>query len=95
MAAVFLLAQAARTYSDYWLGVWADGKYELNAGAYVAVFAGLVVGTLLLSTARIALFTWLAQHSARHLHKAMATHILRAPMLFFDQVSAASSHGRE
>ncbi|CAI5465305.1 unnamed protein product [Closterium sp. Yama58-4] len=81
----FMVAQTVRTLVDYWLGVWVDHKYSLSSGLYVGIYAVLTAGAIVLSLLRAFWFTHAALAAARHMHHLMAVHVLRSPLLFFDQ----------
>ncbi|EFJ35094.1 ATP-binding cassette transporter, subfamily C, member 21, cluster Ib, SmABCC21, partial [Selaginella moellendorffii] len=74
----------ALTAGDYWLSVWTDKKYNLQAGLYVAIYAALAVGFLIFASLRVSLFTEATNNAARKLHSKMAENILRSPVTFFD-----------
>ncbi|CAI7912000.1 unnamed protein product [Closterium sp. NIES-53] len=81
----FMVAQTVRTLVDFWLGVWVDHKYSLSSGLYVGIYAVLTAGAIVLSLLRAFWFTHAALAAARHMHHLMAVHVLRSPLLFFDQ----------
>lgn len=85
LLASFLVSQAVRTLVDYWLGVWVDGKYDLQPGIYALFYAVLTLSAVVLSLMRALWFTASTLAASRNLHSAMALHVLRAPPLFFDQ----------
>ncbi|XP_024524379.1 multidrug resistance-associated protein 4 isoform X1 [Selaginella moellendorffii] len=80
----FVITQCALTAGDYWLSVWTDKKYNLQAGLYVAIYAALAVGFLIFASLRVSLFTEATNNAARKLHSKMAENILRSPVTFFD-----------
>ncbi|GAQ87187.1 ATP-binding cassette transporter subfamily C [Klebsormidium nitens] len=82
---VFLIAQGVRVMGDWWLAAWTDQTYQLSAQQFMASYLAFVVGGFLLALVRAFLFTFFALNAAAGLHDNMATHILRAPQVFFDQ----------
>lgn len=74
---------------DWWLAAWTDHSYHLSAQQFMVSYLAFVVGGFLLALVRAFLFTLFALSAAAGLHDQMATHILRAPQVFFDQVRAS------
>ena len=78
--------QAVRVMGDWWLAAWVDHSYNMSANQFMISYFAFVLGGFLLALARAFFFTFFALSAASGLHDQMATHILRAPQVFFDQV---------
>ncbi|KAJ7297173.1 hypothetical protein O6H91_02G139200 [Diphasiastrum complanatum] len=82
---VFIVAQAVRIMTDYWLSLWTDEAYNLRTVEYVTIYAGFGVSAFVLLLVRALLFTRFALVAAKRLHEEMAEKVFRSPQLFFDQ----------
>lgn len=43
MISFFLLAQASKLVSDWWLGIWSDRTYHLTTNQYIGIYGGLAI----------------------------------------------------
>ncbi|KAJ7566291.1 hypothetical protein O6H91_02G095800 [Diphasiastrum complanatum] len=82
---VFLVAQAIRIMTDYWLSIWTDRRYNASTALYIGVYAGFAMGSITMLLARAMLFTHFAVTAAKRLHNSMTEKVLRSPQSFFSQ----------
>lgn len=73
------------TYSSVWLSVWSGASAAAQAAPrYAIVFGALCGASLLISIWRAVATFGVCVLAARQLHDASFSHVLRAPLLFFD-----------
>lgn len=84
--AILLFGGAALfTYSSVWLSVWsAASPADQLAPRYAIIFGALCAASLLISIWRAVACFGVCVLAARQLHDASFSHVLRAPLLFFD-----------
>jgi len=95
---LIILTQILLTFTDYWLGEWANGENERhlnktfdakfvftdNPDYNIYLFAGLVVMVVILSFLSSSFFFAAMINCSRKLHNRMFAAVLKAPMFFFD-----------
>ena len=85
IAASYLLQAAAATAAYLWLAWWSDGTWGVDTTTDVAVYAGLVGASAVMSLIRARALTAALLHASSSLHDAVLEHVLRSPVSFFDQ----------
>ena len=83
VAVLFLLADGAKTASDFWLVEWTQG--DESPVFYVSIYAALVVGMAVLQLTRGIMFAKTALKAAQELHGAAWEAVIHAEMAFFHQ----------
>ncbi|XP_066928579.1 ATP-binding cassette sub-family C member 4-like [Clytia hemisphaerica] len=96
---VFLVSgQVVLTFTDYYMAQWARSEqerntnqtitspfyYQQNADYNIIIFGSIVLFAVLLDIVRIIYFFYAMVRCNRHLHDAMFTSILKAPIYFFN-----------
>tara|TARA_B110000208_G_scaffold80804_1_gene103158 strand:+ start:427 stop:3246 length:2820 start_codon:yes stop_codon:yes gene_type:complete len=91
VAVLFLAAQTAVIFADWWLNVWAsvDAAEQRNP-LYISIFAALTLVGSALAFAQAAIFFVVSLRAASRLHDRAFASITRAPLSFF----AANPLGR-
>lgn len=81
---LYLLGEASRILSSYWLGVWSDDTLGETIAFYMGIYFVLSVGQALMSAIVSVLGAYGSVWASKVLHERMLTSMLRAPMYFFD-----------
>lgn len=81
---LLVLSQGSSIVTNLWLSYWTSNKFGMSTGAYIGIYAALGVAQAVLMFAfSVALSIYGTTASRVMLHRAV-THVLRAPMSFFD-----------
>ncbi|KAF9523137.1 ABC transporter [Crepidotus variabilis] len=79
-----LSMQASMLIGSYWLVWWQQDTFHQPQGFYMGIYAGLGVGQAFATFFVGACFALFTYFSSQKLHRNAITHVLHAPMSFFD-----------
>ncbi|XP_066255286.1 ATP-binding cassette subfamily C member 4-like [Euwallacea similis] len=71
-------------YNNSWNAMPADSSSGLDIPSYIYIYTGLILASIILTTARSTLFMNVCMSASKALHNKMFNCILKAPMRFFD-----------
>ncbi|KAG1673861.1 hypothetical protein FOA52_012886 [Chlamydomonas sp. UWO 241] len=85
---LFTAEQGARAYTDLWVGIWFQDKYDYGVAPgwfYLGIYLllGLTFATIVF--VRSVMFLFMCVRAAVNLHNGLLDHLLRLPKSFFDQ----------
>lgn len=82
---ILVFINVTKIGTDYWLVIWTNNKMPgfTNHG-YIAVYAAIAVSQSLAMMALGLCVAWMAIRASRNLHDAALTHVMKAPMEFFN-----------
>ena len=69
---------------DWWVGIWAEQTYSLSGGNYVLVYFLLMVGMIVTTASRYAVWGTQISVAANRIYSGLMHNLLRRPMSFFD-----------
>eukprot|EP01114_Cavostelium_apophysatum_P017935 TRINITY_DN5431_c0_g1_i3.p1 TRINITY_DN5431_c0_g1~~TRINITY_DN5431_c0_g1_i3.p1 ORF type:complete len:1082 (+),score=283.02 TRINITY_DN5431_c0_g1_i3:209-3454(+) len=81
---LYIIAQAAKVGSDYWLVWWSSGKWAKSNAFYMGIYAAWFAGYGILVLIRERTLAFACLLCARILHGQMLNSTVRSPMSFFD-----------
>ncbi|KAL4440937.1 hypothetical protein ABPG74_009350 [Tetrahymena malaccensis] len=84
MLMCFCLAQAFKMVSDWWIGQWSSDSYELQTGAYIGIYAILIVFSGLFIFLRGYTFGVFSLKSSQNFQQQLLAKLLHTPLWWFD-----------
>lgn len=85
---LFALTVAGIYFSSYWLGAWAENRFELPSSQYPIYYSFIVATLVLTIIIRTLFYTWLTTSAGFNIFSSIIWNILRRPMSFFDTTSS-------
>ncbi|KAL4488821.1 hypothetical protein ABPG72_016474 [Tetrahymena utriculariae] len=84
MFSCFCFAQAFKMVSDWWIGQWSSDSYELNTGAYIGIYAILILFSGLFIFLRGYTFGIFSLKSSQNFQQSLLSKLLHTPLWWFD-----------
>lgn len=81
---LFVFAQGARIFSDWWLTAWSTDLFNLHAGYYVLYYGVITIGSLILIFLRSWIYGLFSRKSSIILQRNLIYSIFRSPISWFD-----------
>jgi ABC-type multidrug transport system fused ATPase/permease subunit len=83
---IFAITQVARIMSDKWVSWWSSGMFGLPEKEDIWIYSILISSFIGLSVLRGLVYYFMVLRASSKLHNRMFKKILRAPMLFFNEI---------
>lgn len=81
---LLLLCNGANIVTSLWLSYWTSNKFDLSAGAYMGIYAGLGASQALFMYGFSTILSTGGTNASKTMLQRAMTRVLRAPMSFFD-----------